>query len=198
MNGMEIIENIAKDIRDREDKEMAMAFTNVIGTLLSTNGVTVETSKYKFGNEETQDKNKYMIWGKYGIIIEGLDFSEHDREQKEKIKTLERKIEDGNSYITQLEQDLKELKNKSADAKKINLNDRIRVRLTLLGVKIFYSQFDELNMSLGREVLEPHMPVINKDGYTEMQLWYFIQLYGPYIGVGIENVIEPLDIIFIE
>ena len=33
MNGIEIIENIDKDIRNREDKDMAMAFTNVIGML---------------------------------------------------------------------------------------------------------------------------------------------------------------------
>lgn len=198
MIGIEVIENIAKDIRNREDKDMAMAFTNVIGTLLVANGVTVQTSKYELRNDSQQDKNKYMIEKEYGITIDGLDFSEHDREQKEKIKTLERKIEDGNSYITQLKHDLKELKNKSADAKKINLNDRIRVRLTPLGVKIFYSQFDELNLSLGRKVLESHMPAIDKDGYTEMQLWYFIQLYGSYIGVGRENVVETLDIIFIE
>lgn len=198
MNGMEIIENIAKDIRDREDKEMAMAFTNVIGTLLVANGVTVETSKYELKNEYQQDKNKYMIEKEYGIIIEGLDFTEHDRELEEKIETLERKIEDRNSYITQLKHDLKEQKNKPADAKKINLNDKVRVKLTPLGVKIFYSQFDDLNLSLGKEVLKPHMPAISKDGYTEMQLWYFIQLYGQYIGVGRENVIEPLDIIFTE
>lgn len=199
MNGIEMIENIAKDIRDREDKEMALAFTNVIGTLLVANGVTVETSKYKLGNEETQDKNKYMILEKYGITIDGLDFTEHDRELEEKIKTLERKIEDRNSYITQLKHDFKKLENKSANVKKINLNDGIRVKLTPLGAKIFYSQFDELNLSLGREVLEPHMPAIDKDGYTEMQFWYFIQLYGSYIGVGRENVIEPpLDIIFTE
>ena len=198
VNGIEMIENIAKDIRNREDKEMAMAFTNVIGTLLVANGVTVQTSKYELRKDSQKNKNEYMIEKKYGITIDSLDFSEHDREQEEKIKTLERKIKDGNFYITQLKHDLKELKNKSSDAKKINLNDRIRVRLTPLGVKIFYSQFDELNLSLGREVLEPHMPAINKDGYTEMQLWHFIQLYGPYIGVGRENVIEPLDIIFIE
>lgn len=198
MDGIEMIENIAKDIRNREDKEMAMAFTNVIGTLLVANGVTVQTSKYELTNDSQKNKNEYMIEKEYGITIDGLDFFEHDREQEEKIKTLERKIENWNFYITQLKHDLKELKNKSSGAKKINLNDRIRVRLTPLGVKIFYSQFDDLNLSLGREVLEPHMPEIEKDGYTEMQLWHFIQLYGPYIGVGRENVIEPLDIIFIE
>lgn len=85
MNGMKIIENIAKDIRDREDKEMAMAFTNVIGTLLLTNGVAVETSKHELRNEETQDKNKYMIWKKYGVTIDELDFSEHDKEIVDKL-----------------------------------------------------------------------------------------------------------------
>ncbi len=112
MNGMEIIENIAKDIRDREDKEMAMAFTNVIGTLLSTNGVTVETSKYKFGNEETQDKNKYMIWEKYGIIIEGLDFTEHDKEVVDKLNYeilyLNRFALELQNRIDKLKADLKE------------------------------------------------------------------------------------------
>ena len=85
MNGMKIIENIAKDIKDREDKEMALAFTNVIGALLAANGVTVETSKYKLGNEETQDKNKYMIWKNYGITIDGLDFSGHDKDVVDKL-----------------------------------------------------------------------------------------------------------------
>lgn len=85
MDGMKIIENIAKDIRDREDKEMALAFTNVIGALLAANGVTVETSKYKLGNEETQDKNKYMILENYGITIDGLDFSDHDKDVVDKL-----------------------------------------------------------------------------------------------------------------
>lgn len=85
MDGIEMIENIAKDIRDREDKDMAMAFTNVIGTLLVANGVTVKTSKYELRNDFQQDKNKYMIEKEYGIIIEGLDFAEHDKEIVDKL-----------------------------------------------------------------------------------------------------------------
>lgn len=111
MNGMEIIENIAKDIRDREDKEMALAFTNVIGTLLLSNGVAVETSKYKLGNEETQDKNKYMIWEKYGIVIEGLDFTEHDKEVADKLNDeilyLNRFTLELQNIIDKLKSDLK-------------------------------------------------------------------------------------------
>lgn len=111
MNGMEIIENIAKDIRDREDKEMAMAFTNVIGTLLLTNGVAVETSKYDLRNEETQDKNKYMIEKEYGITIDGLDFSEHDKEVVDKLNYeilyLNRFALELQNHIDKLKADLK-------------------------------------------------------------------------------------------
>lgn len=112
MNGIEIIENIAKDIRDREDKEMALAFTNVIGTLLLTNGVAVETSKYEFGNEETQDKSKYMIEKRYGITIDGLDFTEHDKDVADKlnyeIMYLNRFTLELQNIIDKLKADLKE------------------------------------------------------------------------------------------
>lgn len=117
MNGMEIIENIAKDIRDREDKEMAMAFTNVIGTLLSTNGVTVETSKYELKNEYQQDKNKYMIEKEYGIIIEGLDFAEHDKEIADK---LNHEIRYLNMSILELQNSIEELKAELKEARETN------------------------------------------------------------------------------
>ena len=48
MNFESQIEKIAKDIRDREDKEMELAFTNVIGLLLRENGVVIKTSRYEF------------------------------------------------------------------------------------------------------------------------------------------------------
>lgn len=112
MDEIEMIENIAKDIRNREDKEMAMAFTNVIGALLVANGVTVETSKYKLSNEETQDKNKYMIEKEYGIIIEKLDFTEHDKEVVDKLNYeilyLDRFTIELQNRIDKLKADLKE------------------------------------------------------------------------------------------
>ena len=40
------LEKIVKDIRDREDKELALAFTNVIGPLLRDNGVVAKTSSW--------------------------------------------------------------------------------------------------------------------------------------------------------
>lgn len=91
------LEKIAKDIRDREDREMALAFTNVIGPLLRDNGVVVKTSRNEFEtHNETHnetDKNKYIIKKEYGISIDGLDFTEHDKRFKDEIASLKRQIE---------------------------------------------------------------------------------------------------------
>lgn len=81
--------------------------------------------------------------------------------------------------------------------KKLNLNDIIKVKLTPRGVDIFYHQYDSLNEHIqkrGGKPIEPHMPRIDKDGFTEMQLWCFMELYGEHIGMAMENVIEPIYI----
>ena len=88
-----------------------------------------------------------------------------------------------------------ELKTKD-NIQKINLNETIKAKLTPYGAEIYYKQFDELNKQRGREICKPHMPRIDKDGYTEFQLWHFIELYGQHIGMCKPNVIEPLDIVY--
>ena len=87
------IEKIAKDIRDSEDKELALAFTNVVGSLLRENGVVVKTSRYEFETDNETDKNKYIIKKEYGVSFDGLDFTEHDKEFKDEIARLKRQIE---------------------------------------------------------------------------------------------------------
>ena len=86
------IEKIAKDIRDREDREMALAFTNVVGSLLRENGVFVKTSRHEFVTDNETDKNKYIIKKEYGISIDGLDFTEHDNVFEDKIELLNRNL----------------------------------------------------------------------------------------------------------
>ena len=76
---------------------------------------------------------------------------------------------------------------------RINLNDRIKVKLTDLGKDIFYHQFDDA-IALGAP-LKPHMPKTDADGYTSFQLHDFINTYGEHIGIFKPNVIEPIDII---
>ena len=86
------IEKIVKDIRDREDKELALAFTNVVGSLLRDNGVLVKTSRHEFVTDNETDKNKYIIKKEYGISIDGLDFNEHDKNFNDEIERLKKRI----------------------------------------------------------------------------------------------------------
>ena len=79
---------------------------------------------------------------------------------------------------------------------RINLNEWVKVKLTDLGKEIYYHQFDELNNTYGREIIKPSFPSEDKDGYTRFQLWEFMQLYGPHIGMGAPNVIDPLEIVY--
>lgn len=212
------IEKILKDIQDREDRELALAFTNVVGSLLRENGVFVKTSRYEFEtHNETHnetDKNEYIIKKEYGVSFDGLDFTEHDKVLDDKIVELEniinhklgdwdeygipyKEILDMKSENQELKQRIAELENKEREKPtKINLNETIKVKLTPYGAEIYYKQFDEVNKQRGREICKPQMPRIDKDGYTEFQLWHFMELYGEHIGMCKPNVIEPLDIVY--
>lgn len=81
--------------------------------------------------------------------------------------------------------------------KKLNLNDHIKVKLNDLGKDIYYHQYDsliEIMNSRGVRPISPSYPPVDKDGYSTMQLWYFIELYGPHIGMTKPNVTEDLFI----
>lgn len=82
---------------------------------------------------------------------------------------------------------------------RINLNDNIKVKLTDLGKGIYYHRWDYiLDCCKGERPLKPKYPKVDEDGYTKFQLWDFISLYGRYIGMGLPNVIDPIEIIFEE
>ena len=75
---------------------------------------------------------------------------------------------------------------------KLDLNSWIKVKLTPLGVEIFYNQHEDVIKMLherGINNIEKRMPQIDKDGYTKMQLWCFINLYGQHLGATKPNVI---------
>ena len=116
---------------------------------------------------------------------------EVEKDAQERIAELESELE--------VKDNLLKIKNGLCEdngTTKINLNETIKVKLTPYGADIYYKQFDELNKQRGREICKPHMPRIDKDGYTEFQLWHFIELYGDHIGMCKPNVIEPLDIVY--
>ena len=147
-----------------------------------------------------------------------LDFSEHDKKVAEEKDSQMALLENINKAwigvaerfsvenmelskkVEILESLIEEEKNKKLDVQKINLNDRVKVKLTPLGVEIYYHQYDELNKitkSNGGTPLEPVMPQIDKDGYTEFTLHHFISLYGKHIGMAKPNVIQPLNIVIV-
>lgn len=239
-NPFSAFDQIAKEIRDRQDNAMAMEFTKCIGELLRKNGVVPKLTEYtrNFETDKTFET-------RYGVSIDELDFSEHDKVFEDKIAKLEKQIEsyeaerkelrtrccmdsarekfDNHSYgglviytknftsecerrlhdeNQELKQRIAELESKETEKPtKINLNDRVKVKLTPLGAEIYYHQYDDVNKKIkensGTE-LEPMMPQIDKDGYTEFQLHHFISLYGEHIGMCKPNVINPLDIIIVE
>lgn len=79
---------------------------------------------------------------------------------------------------------------------RINLNEPIKVKLTDLGKEIYYHQYDELNRTVGWIVCNPSFPKEDADGYTEFQLWHFMELYGHHIGMAKPGVIKPLEIVY--
>ena len=77
----------------------------------------------------------------------------------------------------------------------INLNDCVKFKLTDYGKDIYYHRFDNFIEKHPEFGLERRMPVVDEEGYSKMQLWCFMELYGPYMGMARPNVIEPLVIV---
>ena len=78
----------------------------------------------------------------------------------------------------------------------INLNEPIKVKLTDWGKRIYYHRYDRINRMAGREICKARFPREDENGYTEFQLWCFIELYGEHMGMTLPNVIEPLEIVY--
>ena len=77
----------------------------------------------------------------------------------------------------------------------INLNDTVKFRLTDYGKDIFYHRFDEVNTKIrkrGGKLIEPNMPKVDSDGYTRMQLWQFMELFGPHTGMAMKTTLSLL------
>ena len=169
-------------------------------------GVVIKINKVVDDNYLSSER-KYV-----GCVVE-LDFTEHDKKFNDEIERLKKRIGKLASIRVRCHESARdsfdlgnygclhivtadELKNTKDNIQKINLNETIKVKLTPYGAEIYYKQFDELNKQYEREICKPQMPQIDKDGYTEFQLWHFIELYGQHIGVCKPNVIEPLDIVY--
>lgn len=81
------IDEIVKDIAKKKDNAMAIEFTKCIGEMLKKNGVLPKLTEYtrNFETDRTFET-------KYGVSIDELDFSAHDKVFEDKIATLEEKL----------------------------------------------------------------------------------------------------------
>lgn len=85
--------------------------------------------------------------------------------------------------------------------RKFNINDNIKVKLTPLGAQIYYHQYDGLIKVMGENnngFIKPSMPEIDKNGFTEFQLWRFIEIYRDYFHMTAPQIIEGNNIYFEE
>lgn len=78
----------------------------------------------------------------------------------------------------------------------INLNEYVKFKLTDKGKDIFYHQYDAMNAYWGRQIIEPHFPKTDDDGYVKMQLHEVMRLYGNYMKIGDKSVIENNEILY--
>ena len=101
-----------------------------------------------------------------------------------------------NAGATRAANRIKQLPSAQLEPIRINLNEPIKVKLTDWGKEIYYHQYDKINQIAGREICKPKFPKEDENGYTEFQLWCFIELYGIHIGMILPNVIEPLEIVY--
>ena len=91
---------------------------------------------------------------------------------------------------------LKKLQPAQPEPIRINLNEPIKVKLTDWGKEIYYHQHDRTNQIAGIEICKPNFPKEDENGYTEFQLWCFIELYGEHMGPTLPNVIKPNEIVY--
>lgn len=75
----------------------------------------------------------------------------------------------------------------------LNLNDIIRVKFTDYGKDIYYHQYDDL-IEQGAPISRDY-PKVDNEGYTDIQLWRFMSIFGKHIKFGmIEQIIEDNNI----
>ena len=82
---------------------------------------------------------------------------------------------------------------------KININDKIKVRLSAYGVDLFSKRYLDINRLYddlyGKRLLVNTMPEIDSDGYTQFQLHEFMTLYGQHMVMGGKSVLNDMNII---
>ena len=99
------LDEIAKDIKEKKDNAIAMEFTKCIGELLRKNGVVPKLTEYT-RNFETDN----TFETRYGVSIDELDFSEHDKAFEDKIAELKKDYKTASELLGKYQQENESLK----------------------------------------------------------------------------------------
>ena len=76
----------------------------------------------------------------------------------------------------------------------ININSKVKVKLTDFGKSILDKEVNKLKQISGAP--DNYTPYETDDnGYTEFQLWQFINIFGDYVYNGAIQVIEDNEIL---
>ena len=84
---------------------------------------------------------------------------------------------------------------------KINLNSFVWFKPTEKGKEAYRRRYYHLEQILKEVQLSDATPFpvseikLDENGYAKMQLWEFMQIFGEYMVMGFDNVIESLEII---
>ena len=81
---------------------------------------------------------------------------------------------------------------------RINLNETIRFRPTKRAHAIVYKQMDDFCKQYPMANIRPHNISVDKDGYASMQLWEFMETFGPHMHIAAPAVCHNLEIVFSE
>lgn len=77
----------------------------------------------------------------------------------------------------------------------ININDKIKVKLTDYGKELYRGYLAEIN-ALIRLPISPRVLEFDENGYTTFQLWEFMNIFGSEMFMGNKNIIEDNEIIY--
>ena len=85
---------------------------------------------------------------------------------------------------------------KSSKTAKVNLNDKVKVMLTVDGVKAHIDHFNEINIQKMVEAIPPKacIPEIDDAGYTTIQLWQLIEIFARHISMTSRAVFKDNNI----
>ena len=75
-----------------------------------------------------------------------------------------------------------------------NINDRIKFRLTVHGKQFLAKHLQKEYVKYGANARELYQP--DCCGYIMMQLHEFMNIFGPAMTIGFDNVIENNELIF--